>query len=64
MLKKNLDYWYREDPLYNRKLRLLKKAACPGAFSSVLSFIGTIEQHSFGAISRNTFLSVDATVYG
>jgi transposase len=27
MLKKNLDYWYLEDPLYNRKLRLLKKAA-------------------------------------
>jgi transposase len=27
MLKKDLDYWYLEDPLYNRKLRLLKKAA-------------------------------------
>jgi transposase len=27
MLKKNLDYWYLEDPLYNRKLRLLNKAA-------------------------------------
>jgi transposase len=27
MLKKGLDYWYLEDPLYNRKLRLLKKAA-------------------------------------
>ena len=27
MLKKNLDYWYLEDPLYNRKLRVLKKAA-------------------------------------
>ena len=26
MLKKDLDYWYLEDPLYNRKLRLLKKA--------------------------------------
>jgi transposase len=27
MLKKDLDYWYLEDSLYNRKLRLLKKAA-------------------------------------
>jgi transposase len=27
MLKKDLDYWYLEDALYNRKLRLLKKAA-------------------------------------
>src|SRR5262249_29904156 len=27
MLKKDLDYWYLEDPLYNRKLRVLKKAA-------------------------------------
>jgi transposase len=27
MLKKDLDYWYLEEPLYNRKLRLLKKAA-------------------------------------
>jgi transposase len=27
MLKKDLDYWYLEDPLYNRKLRLLQKAA-------------------------------------
>jgi transposase len=27
MLKNDLDYWYLEDPLYNRKLRLLKKAA-------------------------------------
>jgi hypothetical protein len=27
MLKKDLDDWYLEDPLYNRKLRLLKQAA-------------------------------------
>lgn len=27
MLKKNVDYWYLEDPLYNRKLHVLKKAA-------------------------------------
>jgi len=26
MLKKDLDYWCLEDPLSNRKLRLLKKA--------------------------------------
>ena len=27
MLKKELDYWYLEDRLYNRKLRLLDAAA-------------------------------------
>jgi len=27
MLKKELDYWYLEDRLYNRKLRLLNAAA-------------------------------------
>jgi hypothetical protein len=26
MLKKELDYWYLEDRLYNRKLRLLNAA--------------------------------------
>jgi transposase len=28
MLKRELDYWYLEDRLYNRKLRLLNAAAC------------------------------------
>jgi hypothetical protein len=27
MLKKELDYWYVEDRLYNRKLRVLQEAA-------------------------------------
>jgi hypothetical protein len=27
MLKKELDYWYLEDRLYNRKLRALNAAA-------------------------------------
>jgi len=27
MLKKDLDYWYLEDRLYNRKLRALNAAA-------------------------------------
>ncbi|MDQ3134599.1 MAG: hypothetical protein M3Q76_07325 [Acidobacteriota bacterium] len=28
VLKKELDYWYLEDRLYNRKLRALDAAAC------------------------------------
>jgi hypothetical protein len=27
MLKKHLDYWYSEERLYNKKLRVLQKAA-------------------------------------